>query len=150
MQIMSILTLLIRVYVGGYFLYAAVPKIDTPLAFATSIAHYGLVPDFAVNAMALILPWLELLAGVGLLVGFRTRTSAAICGVLLAMFTTAVAWAVIMNLNIDCGCFGDAGGETVSWMKVFTNTLMIAGMVFVFFNPRSPLSLDNLRDADNG
>jgi hypothetical protein len=50
--------LALRCYVGGYFIIAAVPKIIEPLAFATSIAHYGILPIWAVNASALVLPWL--------------------------------------------------------------------------------------------
>jgi len=146
---MPVLTLLVRVYIGGFFLYAAVPKIVEPLAFATSISHYGLMPLWAVNAMALVLPWLELLAGVGLLLGYRTKTSAFVSGILLIAFTAAVAWAVMNGLHIDCGCFGESGGEEVSWLKVGKNTLMLLGCVLLFLHPRSLLSMDERIGAND-
>ena len=145
MQLMPVLTLLVRLSIGGFFLYAAVPKIVEPLAFATSISHYGLMPNWSINAMALVLPWLELIAGVGLVIGYRTKTSALICGVLLIAFTSAVAWAVVQGLQIDCGCFGEGRSEAVSWEKVFTNSLMIVGCVLLYIHPKSVLSFDERR-----
>lgn len=145
MPLLPYLNLAIRVFIGGYFLIAAVPKIVEPLVFATSISHYEMLPGFMVNAFALVLPWLELLVGVGLVVGFRVRTSALISGVLLVMFSAAVAWAVIHGLSIDCGCFGADGGEEVSWIKVGKNMLMVAGCALLVWKPESWLSLDALR-----
>lgn len=142
MQVAPLALLLIRTFIGGYFIYAAIPKIIEPLAFATSIYHYGLVPFWAINAVALILPWMELLAGSALLLGYKTKVAAALCGLMLVVFTLAVAWAVVNDLRIDCGCFGQAGGEEVSWWKVGKNTVMIAGSVLLWFHPRSWLSLD--------
>ncbi|WKZ78585.1 MAG: MauE/DoxX family redox-associated membrane protein [Candidatus Kapaibacterium sp.] len=142
MQALPIILFVVRVFIGGFFLYAAVPKIADPLAFATSISHYHLLPNWAVNGTALILPWLELLTGTALLLGFKTRTSAALCGAMLVVFTIAVAYAVIQGLQIDCGCFGDQGGEEVSWLKVAKNTAMIAGCVLLLLKPVTFLSID--------
>lgn len=144
---LSYITLALRVFIGGYFLYAAIPKIAEPLAFATSISHYHLMPDFMVNAYALVIPWLELLAGAALVAGWRVRTSAALCGIMLIMFTFAVAWAVMNGLQIDCGCFGSQGGEEVSWVKVGKNTLMILACALMVWKPESALSLDSRRNA---
>jgi putative oxidoreductase len=131
-----------RIIVGGYFVYAAVPKIVEPLAFATSIAAYGLVPSVLVNGMALTLPWLELLCAIGLMVGWRVRLNAISCSAMLAMFTAAVAYAVIAGLKIDCGCFGSSGGEEVSWTKVGKNLVMLAGLLYLVWRPSTPLSFD--------
>ena len=137
------LGLVFRAFVGGYFVYAAIPKIMEPLAFATSIAHYGIMPSWAVHGYALIVSWLELVAGIALVTGFRVRASSAICGVLLVMFTVAVAYAVVLGLKIDCGCFGSQGGDEVSWFKVSKNTAMIAMCAYLWWKPTTAFSLDN-------
>lgn len=137
------LSLLVRVFIGGYFVVAAVPKIIEPLAFATSIMHYGLIPSWSVNAVALVLAWLELLAGVGLIMGIRTRVQSLLCGGMLLIFTLAVAYAVVLGLKIDCGCFGESGGEEVSWIKVAKNSAMILGCAYLWWSPRSVFSLDH-------
>ncbi len=142
MLVQPIALFLIRVFVGGFFLYAAIPKLADPLAFATNISHYHLLPVWSVNAVALILPWLELLAGTALLLGFKTRVSAGLCAAMLCVFTIAVAIAVIQGLKIDCGCFGDSGGEEVSWWKVLKNTAMLLGCIAIVWKPVTLFSLD--------
>jgi uncharacterized membrane protein YphA (DoxX/SURF4 family) len=137
------LSLLVRVFIGGYFVVAAVPKIIEPLAFATSIMHYGLVPSWSVNAIALILAWLELIVGIGLIMGIRTKVQALFCGGMLVAFTLAVAYAVVLGLKIDCGCFGASGGEEVSWLKVAKNSAMIIGCIYLWWSPRSVFSIDH-------
>ena len=145
MQLLPLLTLVLRVFIGGYFLFAAVPKIVEPLAFATSISHYEMMPNFIINGFALVIPWLELLVGAALVVGFRIRTNAVITGALTLMFTVGVAWAVANGLKIDCGCFGADGGEEVSWIKVAKNMGLIAACAIMVWKPESWLSLDQLR-----
>jgi len=137
------LSLLVRVFIGGYFVVAAVPKIIEPLAFATSIMHYGLVPSWSVNAIALILAWLEMIVGIGLIMGVRTKVQALFCGGMLVVFTLAVAYAVVLGLKIDCGCFGESGGEEVSWFKVAKNSAMIIGCIYLWWSPRSVFSIDH-------
>ncbi len=135
--------LVLRVFVGGFFLYAAIPKIIEPLAFATSIAHYGMLPTWMVNAYALVIPWLELLVGGALVAGYRTRINAVLSGGMLVMFTVAVAWAVVLGLKIDCGCFGSQGGEDVSWWKVAKNTGMILMCVVLWRWPQTAFSVEH-------
>lgn len=135
--------LIARVFVGGFFVYAAVPKIIEPLAFATSISLYGMMPSWSVNAYALVIPWLELLVGVCLVVGYKVKTSSALAGIMLLMFTAAVAWAVINGLSIDCGCFGAEGGEQVGWLKVAQNLGMTALCIYLWLHPSTAISMEH-------
>lgn len=139
---MPYITLLFRLFIGGYFAFAAVEKIIDPLVFATSINNYHMMPESLVNAFALVIPWLELLCGLMLIVGYKVRTNAALCGAMTVMFTIAVAWAVMQGLQIDCGCFGAKGGEEVSWMKVLKNAGLLAMCVFMVLFPASILTVD--------
>ena len=138
------LTLLVRVFLGGYFLFAAVPKIAEPYAFSVSIVHYAMMPDWSINAFALVVPWLELLVGVCLVVGFRVRSAAVICAILLAVFIAAVGWAMAHGLQIDCGCFGEANKEEVGWGKILKNLGMMVMCAYLVWRPASPLALEPL------
>src|SRR5512141_2897236 len=84
------LGLAVRVYLGGVFIYASMYKINYPAEFAESIAAYQLVPFWALNPMALLMPWLELIGGVLLVLGVRTRAAAVTIGGMLAVFSLAV------------------------------------------------------------
>ena len=90
---------------GAIFVAAAVPKILDPPSFAHRVYNYRLLPGAAVNAAALVLPWIELLAGLALVVGFWKRTAAGIAGVLLLVFVMALAINLARRNPVECGCF---------------------------------------------
>jgi uncharacterized membrane protein YphA (DoxX/SURF4 family) len=94
------------VAVSGVFIYAGVVKATDPAAFARDIGHYQLTPWPVTVALALYIPWLEILAGLGLC--FRTWRPAAgaiLIGLTLVFIGALVsAWA--RGLDISCGCFG--------------------------------------------
>ena len=69
-----LLALAFRLYLGGLFIYASLYKINYTAEFAETIASYQMVPYWGVNLMAVVLPWIELVSGILLVVGLRTRT----------------------------------------------------------------------------
>ena len=106
------LTLLVRLILGVTFVLAALPKIGDPPSLAKAIWAYQLVPALALNPMALVLPWLELLCGLALLAGVWVRAAALWVGALLLAFSLALAVNLAQHRPIDCGCFGAAGPRT--------------------------------------
>ncbi|HQQ79498.1 MAG TPA: MauE/DoxX family redox-associated membrane protein, partial [Thermoanaerobaculia bacterium] len=100
---------------GVFFVAAALPKVVDPPGFAHMIYNYRIVPGAFVNLMALVLPWFELLAGLALILGIWTRTSAAAIGALLLVFIVAISFNLARGNAIDCGCFDvAAAGKTVA------------------------------------
>ena len=100
-----ILDLVVRVGLGIVFLYSAWPKIVDPPAFAEMIWNYRILPGFLVNPLAISLPWLELLAGIALIIG-RLRTGAALLvGGMLLVFIAAISFNLFRGIPVDCGCF---------------------------------------------
>ena len=57
---MAYLVLLGRLIVSAAFILAALPKIQDPAAFATSVEGYRIVTGNLAMWIALVLPWLEL------------------------------------------------------------------------------------------
>ncbi len=82
-----------------------------PPAFAHMIYNYKLAPGWAINALAITLPWVELLAGLALILGTWKRDAAALIGLMLLAFIAAVGVNLARGHAIDCGCFDvrDAG-----------------------------------------
>jgi hypothetical protein len=103
----KIILLLIRLLVGGVFIYAGAVKAWETQDFARDIQHYSIIPWMdAVLLLAVYLPWLELSAG--LAVVFRRLYLGgliAIAGMTL-IFTGALTSAWARGLDISCGCFG--------------------------------------------
>ena len=123
---MKALALVLRVGLGGLLVVAGGLKLRAPVAFATEIANYQLVPAVA-PYVAAVLPVLELVVGGALVVGRRAwRRAAALAALgLLAAFTVAVASAYLRRINIDCGCFGTGGGP-ITGLTLARNLVLMA------------------------
>jgi len=99
---------------AGVFLFAAVPKIVDPADFVKAIRNYrlsigGRQPWWGWHAVALWLPWLEVLVGLCLLTGLWRRAALRIAAGLLLFFTGLGVYAIVTGLDISCGCFGKSG-----------------------------------------
>ena len=96
---------LIRLIVGLFFLAAGISKIGSPLQTLAAIYSYQIVlPDWLANTIAYSLPWLEVLLGLGLLIGLWLPVFTAATAGLLAAFAILTAQAWWRELPIDCGC----------------------------------------------
>ena len=114
------LSLLVRVALGLVFLFSAWPKIDDPPGFAEMIWNYRILPGSFVNPLAMLLPWLELAAGVALVSGLLRKGAALLIGLLLLIFMAALATDLARGIAVDCGCFAVAS-ETRTIQEMFAS-----------------------------
>ncbi len=144
-----IVSLIIRLLVGIVFIYAGSLKLMDPAAFAWNIYQYGLVPRNLINMVAIGLPALEVLAGIGFILTVRGST-AAVAG-LLIMFVLVLGYALFNDLNVDCGCFsaGELGPEGLK-KAIVRDMIMIAGISFVYwFREERNRGNGNIRSIDH-
>ena len=122
-----------QVAIGFLFAWAALAKLGDLPSFAKQVHNFRLVPIATENLVALTLPWVELLAALGLVLGVRARAGAVVVLGLLAVFTLAILAALARGLDIDCGCFGTADASRVGAAKVLQNVgmLLLAGLALV-------------------
>lgn len=99
-----------RLIVGGVLVYAGATKAAGPTEeFAIVIGAYDLLSKDMVVTAAAFLPWVELLIGWALILGFKLRAAAISCGALFAAFLFALANVKAKGIELpNCGCFGDA------------------------------------------
>jgi len=100
------LTVRVQFVLAAFFVVAGISKIVDPPGFAHEIHNYRMVPGALVNAMALILPWLEVVTGVALFLGIARRTAAKVLAILLLVFIAALGVNLARGRPVDCGCFG--------------------------------------------
>ena len=109
-KLVRLLAIICRLWLAGILLYAALPKLQDPAAFAKAIANYRMaLPIVGMNyvyLMAWFLPAMEAVIGVLLIFGFWRRGASLMVGAMMLVFIVALASALARNLNIDCGCFG--------------------------------------------
>lgn len=99
--------------VGVVFLAASVHKLAAPVEFARAVDNYHLLPWYAVNPVAMIMPWTEFICGLLLLMGRFRQPAAGILLLLTGVFILAVGFNLARGLEFDCGCFG--GAHTSPW-----------------------------------
>ena len=99
------LTIRVQLGLGAIFFIAALPKVADPPSFAHMIYNYRLLPGALVNALALAMPWVEILAGLALLLGFWRREAAIVVGLLVLVFIAAIGFNLARGHAVDCGCF---------------------------------------------
>ena len=128
----------LRVLLGSCFVYASLGKITHPAQFAGAVANYRIVPYAVLNLGAVILPWIELITGLFLIIGFKSHASLIIIGLLLVMFEVMILLNMYRGTPISCGCF-DSVGEQIGWKKVFEDGLMLAFAVQIYYFDRLEL-----------
>jgi putative oxidoreductase len=129
------LALVLRICVGGFFIYASMSKIPYPAQFAEATANYRLVPYWLLNFGAIVLPWIEFVCGLFLIIGFMSRVAASLLAGLLILFNVMVLINMYWGAPISCGCY-DTVGEPIGWRKISENMAMLVFTVQVFFFDR--------------
>jgi len=117
------ISIAVRLALGALFIYSAWPKVADPPGFAQMISNYKLLPDAWVNPAAVVLPWLEMVAGICLVAGLMRRGAALWIAILLALFIGALALNIARDVAVDCGCFSVAAvqiknAELIASMKL--------------------------------
>jgi uncharacterized membrane protein YphA (DoxX/SURF4 family) len=113
--------LLLRLLVGGFFVYASLDKIWSPPAFAKIVYQWQVVGPVPSNLVAATLPWVELLAGLLLLAGIWKREAALVVALMLVVFLVAAGSVMARGIDVEnCGCVSVAEAETGSWPPAWT------------------------------
>ncbi len=128
--------LVLRFLIGGTFVYASFDKIAHPDGFAQSVFYYRMVPEYLLHLFAIGLPWLELVAGLALMTGFRRRGAALLIAMLTVTFFIAITSALARDLDISCGCFNTGEGHSVGIDLLIRNSLMFLGCLLIILQRR--------------
>ncbi len=123
-------SLALRVLVGGVFIYYAYGKLaEPPEKFARAIRGFQMVPESCTNGMAIVMPWVEMYAGVLLVLGVFLPEARVLTAAMLLAFIAAFIFAISMGLKIeDCGCGGakKGGAPPNLWLLMLRNFGLLA------------------------
>jgi len=116
--------LIIRLVLGGLFVYMGIEKALNPIDFLKVVREYHMVPEqppIMLNLIAAALPWIEIWCGCLLIAGVALRGSAMLLLVMLVAFTVMIALRALhihdtqsipfCEIEFDCGC-----GNGVEWI----------------------------------
>jgi uncharacterized membrane protein YphA (DoxX/SURF4 family) len=132
------LLLVFRLALGGLFVYAGVVKVLDPLDFAQNIRNYRLVGQSLSFIAAVVLPWLEILAGVALAAGIWKRASALIVSGLLVFFIALTLVTIARGLDVECGCFGALSRKSGFGVILEDLGMLFMGLCLLFAPAKRP------------
>jgi uncharacterized membrane protein YphA (DoxX/SURF4 family) len=127
------LALAARVVLGCTFIVASLDKIIHPELFARAVYNYQLLPEVAVNVVALWIPWLELVGGVFLLLGFWTPGSVLFLTGLLLVFLGALGFNLARGLDVACGCFSTSSKGPVTALTLLRDSLFLVVALYLLW-----------------
>jgi len=147
-----------RLVLGGIFVYAGFSKLLLPnthlwpmfvlkfslsmniSSFAQQIESYKMISPEASQVVAHTLPFVEIVLGLLLLIGWRLRIWATAITAIMVGFLTVVTRAYLLHMDINCGCFGTP--EKLTGMTVLRDAAFLAlalvMTVFAFIEARKP------------
>ncbi|MDQ3194328.1 MAG: DoxX family membrane protein [Bacteroidota bacterium] len=139
------LLIALRIIVGGVFIYASLDKLMNQEEFSKAIFNYKFLPDIFINIFAIVIPYLELIAGVLLVLGIFKRGSSFTFILLLIVFIIALTQAYIRGLDISCGCFSleTVGQKSDILLRIAEDILLLAASTIIFIKSNIIISKEN-------
>jgi uncharacterized membrane protein YphA (DoxX/SURF4 family) len=136
--------LVFRLGLAAMFLYACHDKILAPAAFAKIVYQWQVGGPVFSNLVAVILPWIEAVAGVLLLVGVWPREAALVVAGLLLSFNLAATSVLARGIDVEnCGCTSvkatDGPRSPFHGVGIFLltrNTLLFGAALAIALAPR--------------
>lgn len=130
-SLLTILELVVRLVLGGTFVYAGILKAREPVVFLEDIRSFHLLPDPYAAWVAMGLPWLEILAGAAVITGVLYAGGLAVLAAALFVFLAALVSAAVRGIDVTCGCFGKTDGASpVTWLVV-RDVVMLGAVVWL-------------------
>lgn len=131
-----------RLFVGLLFIISGLIKLNDPLGFSYKLAEYFGEPVFNLPflvpfslAIALFLVILEVVLGVMLLLGYKTKNTVFSLLILVVFFSFLTFYSAYFDVVKDCGCFGDALHLT-PWQSFTKDIVLLFFILVLFFNQK--------------
>jgi hypothetical protein len=115
-----------------YFVSGYLKMLDPVTTFAELIDAFRIVPDWAVYAIAVVLPPFEIFVALMLFSKFWKCALQIIAGMSF-VFLGALLQTIFRGINLeDCGCFGSFGSDVQT--GIWKNIAALIGISFIIFH----------------
>jgi uncharacterized membrane protein YphA (DoxX/SURF4 family) len=131
-----------RLFVGILFIISGLIKLNDPMGFSYKLDEYFSEPVFNMPffvpytlAIALFLVILEVVLGIMLLIGYKSKLTIWSLLLLVILFTFLTFYSAYFDVVKDCGCFGDALHLT-PWQSFSKDIILLFFILILFFNKK--------------
>ncbi|HEY5124081.1 MAG TPA: MauE/DoxX family redox-associated membrane protein [Ignavibacteria bacterium] len=138
--------IILRLVIGGLFIYASWGKLMNPEDFGRAIRGYDILPLGSISFLSVLLPFVEFISGLFLILGIFKRGSSFIIIAMLLAFLIGLTQAYTRGLSIDCGCFSlSASSENTQGgyyllVRIIQDVLMMVAAIVIYNFERKNLN----------
>ncbi|MBN2321598.1 MAG: DoxX family membrane protein [Acidobacteria bacterium] len=138
-MIFAIIHWLCRLFLTGVFLYSGTIKIQQPLQFAVALSGYQLIPENLILPIATYFPWVEILLGIAILIGWKIRYFAAGATALLLFFSLLLTITYFRGIEASCGCF--SFDDPISPITILRDGIIVIPAIYLLLENRIRMRL---------
>ena len=135
---MKYIIAIIRLLVGVLFILSGLIKLNDPIGFSIKLSEYFSEEVLNLTFLEPFVLWFalfvviyEILLGIFLLIGYKTRLTLWGLLLMIVFFTFLTFYSAYFNKVTDCGCFGDAIKLT-PWGS-FTKDIVLMVLILILF-----------------
>ncbi|TBR19133.1 MAG: DoxX family protein [Chitinophagaceae bacterium] len=142
---MKLLIPIVRIVVGTLFIFSGLIKANDPMGLSYKMQEFFELWNLSqFNGLSLLISFtliaFEIVVGVALLIGWKSRLISWILLVLILLFTFLTGYAFLSGKFKNCGCFGDC--IPISPLTSFVKDvilLVLISLLFIVSNTIKPL-----------
>lgn len=129
---------ILRLIVGGVFVYASLDKLMNQEDFSKAIYNYKFLPGIFINIFAIVIPYIELISGLFLITGIYKRGSSFIISFLLIIFIVSLGQAYARGLDINCACFSleTKSEKSDILLRIAEDILLLITSIIIYFKSK--------------
>ncbi|EIA08382.1 BT_3928 family protein [Flavobacterium frigoris] len=138
----NIITQFSRIFVGLLFIISGLIKLNDPVGFSYKLDEYFSEPVFNLPflvpltlGLALFLVIVEVVLGVMLLIGYKSKCTIWSLLLMIGFFTFLTFYSAYFDVVKDCGCFGDALHLT-PWQSFTKDIILLFFILILFINKK--------------
>lgn len=133
------LILVFRLLLAGMFLLSSIGKLPDIERYSVDVVYdFGVLPMILARPFGLLLPFIELACGLGMLFGVLTRLSAfGVAFMSLAFFIVKGYVLLVEGRNLSCGCFGAVMDTLASFTIYLDIPMLVMGLIVMMAPPAS-------------
>lgn len=110
---------------GGFFVISGCLKVVDFGRFVEAVAGFQILPEWMSVLAAILIAGFEIAGGVLLLLRRGVRKAALGLSALMIIFTVAIAFNLVREHNVPCGCFGSVMDGGISIWYLLRNFCII-------------------------
>ena len=149
LKIYPLVTLAVRILLGGILLLTGWMKVSSPIEnFEEILRIYEVFPEVSIYFLARVVPILEILIGAAICLGIFIRLALLGAAIFFTTFITVISRGLILERPIyDCGCFGEWIHMSPQ-MTLGMDIILLGIALWLLFSKNLPFKVTSLISKD--